>query len=234
MRLKAQVRREQLISTAMRLFSLQGFDGTTTREIANAAGVNEAIIFRHFPTKEDLYWAVISSRIASAGRQRRIREHLEATDDPQQALRGVALILLDRNEEDAAITRLLLFSALRNPKLTENFFRTYMSGTYRVLADYIRKGVESGRFRKVNPQNSARTFIGMISNHILVQELFGGDRRSPIDPKTAGAGLADLWLNGVSNSPSKAVNRNGRVRGANHNSSSPRRKQPKQIKHRVA
>ena len=39
MRLSAKVRREQLISAAMRLFALQGFDGTTTREIAQAADI---------------------------------------------------------------------------------------------------------------------------------------------------------------------------------------------------
>ena len=43
----------------MNLFSAKGFEGTTTREIAKAAGVSEAIIFRHFATKEDLYAAII-------------------------------------------------------------------------------------------------------------------------------------------------------------------------------
>ena len=52
-------RRLQIIQVAMELFSRKGFDGTTTREISKAAGVSEAIIFRHFATKEDLYAAII-------------------------------------------------------------------------------------------------------------------------------------------------------------------------------
>src|SRR5919107_1928215 len=58
-RMAAEDRRLQIALTAMRLFSERGFRGTTTKEIAQAAGVSEAIIFRHFATKEDLYSAII-------------------------------------------------------------------------------------------------------------------------------------------------------------------------------
>src|ERR687889_817967 len=58
-RMAAEDRRLQIALTAMRLFSERGFRGTTTKEIAQAAGVSEAIIFRHFATKEELYTAII-------------------------------------------------------------------------------------------------------------------------------------------------------------------------------
>src|ERR1035437_1511934 len=59
LRLPAGDRRLQLVETALDFFSRKGFGGTTTKEIAAAAGVTEAIIFRHFPTKQDLYNAVL-------------------------------------------------------------------------------------------------------------------------------------------------------------------------------
>ena len=58
-RMCADDRRHQIAAVAMRLFSERGFRGTTTKEIAQAAGVSEAIIFRHFATKEELYTAII-------------------------------------------------------------------------------------------------------------------------------------------------------------------------------
>src|ERR1044071_2951742 len=61
-RMAADERRLQIARVAMRLFSERGFSGTTTKEIAQAAGVSEAIIFRHFATKEDLYSAIIDSK----------------------------------------------------------------------------------------------------------------------------------------------------------------------------
>ncbi|MBO0800867.1 MAG: helix-turn-helix transcriptional regulator, partial [Blastocatellia bacterium] len=50
-RMAAEDRRQQILEVAVKLFSQKGFRGTTTKEIALAAGVNEAIIFRHFATK---------------------------------------------------------------------------------------------------------------------------------------------------------------------------------------
>src|SRR5215208_6519149 len=67
-RMCADERRLQIAEVAMRLFSESGFRGTTTKEIAQAAGVSEAIIFRHFATKEELYTAIVDYKgCAGAG-----------------------------------------------------------------------------------------------------------------------------------------------------------------------
>src|SRR4051794_32259742 len=125
MRLAASDRKKQLIDISMKLFAEQGFDGTSTREIAEAAGVTEAIIFRHFRTKEDLYWAVLADRVERRGRNRRIRELLESGEDFRDVLLAIAETLLDRTADDTAVTRLLFYSALRNRELADRFFETY-------------------------------------------------------------------------------------------------------------
>ena len=56
-RMAGEERRLQILAVAVSLFSNRGFRGTTTREIAHAAGVSEAMVFRHFATKEELYAA---------------------------------------------------------------------------------------------------------------------------------------------------------------------------------
>lgn len=58
-RLPAAQRREQLLETAASLFAVRGYAGATTSEIARAAGVTEPIIYRHFPSKRDLFIALI-------------------------------------------------------------------------------------------------------------------------------------------------------------------------------
>lgn len=45
----------------MGLFADKGFDGTTTRELAQAAGISEALLFKHFPSKQSLYVSVLES-----------------------------------------------------------------------------------------------------------------------------------------------------------------------------
>src|SRR5918997_402597 len=64
-RMAGEDRRRQIVDVAMRLFSERGFRGTTTKEIATAAGVSEAIIFRHFATKDELYTAIIDHKACS-------------------------------------------------------------------------------------------------------------------------------------------------------------------------
>jgi AcrR family transcriptional regulator len=56
----SDARRDQILDAALRVFAERGFHGATTRELAKASGVSEALMFRHFPTKEHLYLALQS------------------------------------------------------------------------------------------------------------------------------------------------------------------------------
>src|SRR3954468_6935641 len=57
-RLKAPQRREQLIEVATKLFAKFGYEATTTAAIAEAAGVTEPILYRHFKSKQELFVAI--------------------------------------------------------------------------------------------------------------------------------------------------------------------------------
>lgn len=58
-RLKADARRQQMIDAAREVFLERGLDGSRTKDIAQAAGVSEAIIYRHFASKEEFFEAAI-------------------------------------------------------------------------------------------------------------------------------------------------------------------------------
>jgi AcrR family transcriptional regulator len=197
MRVAATDRKQQILDVASPLFARKGYQGTTTREIAVRARVNEAILFRHFPSKEDLYWAVIEERCERSRR----RENLEATLDLQasdfEIFRMVAEDILRRTRDDKERTRLLLYSGLENHRLAHRFFRTYVAGYYQVLARHIERRIEQGVFRRVDPMLAARGFMGMIFYHNMVQELFGGGMLQGYDPDAVSAELADIWLRGV-------------------------------------
>ena len=60
-RMAAEERKLQILRVAVSLFSQKGFGGTTTREIAQAAGVSEALLYKHFPSKESLYAAMLDA-----------------------------------------------------------------------------------------------------------------------------------------------------------------------------
>lgn len=58
-RLDSDDRRKAIVNAAVPLFARSGFAGTTTRELAAAAGVSEALLFRHFPSKQSLYREIL-------------------------------------------------------------------------------------------------------------------------------------------------------------------------------
>jgi len=58
-RLDSDERRQRIVDAAVPLFARKGFAGTTTRELAEAAGISEALLFRHFPSKEMLYREIL-------------------------------------------------------------------------------------------------------------------------------------------------------------------------------
>lgn len=59
-RLDSDERRKGIVEAAVPLFARNGFTGTTTRELAAAAGVSEALLFRHFPSKQSLYREILA------------------------------------------------------------------------------------------------------------------------------------------------------------------------------
>src|SRR5437899_1010410 len=98
-RMAAEDRRQQIVEVAVRLFSQKGFRGTTTKEIALAAGVNEAIIFRHFATKHDLYSAILDQKAGSAATQalEEVVEKAMRVGDDQQVFESLAFHILEHH-----------------------------------------------------------------------------------------------------------------------------------------
>jgi AcrR family transcriptional regulator len=200
-------RREQILEIATGLFAQQGFQGTTTKVIAEKSGVTEALIFRHFPSKEELYWAVIERKINSAAPLERLLKNLEGGGDDLDVLSRVAFEVLERRAKDQTLSRLLLYSALEKHELSERFFRNYIANYFEALAQFVRRGTSAGRFRRVDPLLAARGFIGIVVYHSWIQELFGGKEVQDFDLHVVSRTLARIWLQGV-----QAEKKSARVR----------------------
>jgi AcrR family transcriptional regulator len=198
-RFSAADRRQQILDVATELFAAQGFQGTTTRQIAQRSRVTEALIFRHFPGKEELYWAVIENKIRAAGLAERMRKSLESAGDDLQVLSTVAAEILERRAKDQTLSRLLLYTALENHRLSHRFFRIYVAECYEVLAEYVEKRIAEGRFRPTDPLLAARSFLGMVIYHSWVQELFDGKRYQDFSVQQVSDTVARLWLDGMRN-----------------------------------
>jgi AcrR family transcriptional regulator len=196
-RVPARDRQASLIVAAASLFAAKGFNGTTTKEIAKAAGVSEALVFKYFPTKRMLYGAILAEKVTID----QLLEPMEAAAKKHDDHRVFTMIARYRIRPgvDSTFLRLLLFSALEGHELSEMFFGRHHKVFYDHLAAYIRTRIEDGAFRPVDPLLAARAFIGMIVHHRLLHEIF----RVPMQQshQDTVSTYVDLFLAGLIKSP---------------------------------
>ncbi|MGB2691019.1 MAG: TetR/AcrR family transcriptional regulator [Thermodesulfobacteriota bacterium] len=189
--------REKILETAIDLFAKKGFNGTTTKEIAEAAGVNESLIFRHFSTKKELYGAIIEQKIDDEpGIELPLQKYKDTKDD-YLIFKSIAERMLDKCGKDSNFIRLLHFSALEGHELSDMFFSTYVEYVDMLLCDYIEGRIADGEFKGINPLSASQAFIGMIVNHIIVQELFGGKNRNKVNNEELVETFVTIFLNGI-------------------------------------
>lgn len=189
--------RIKILEAAIKLFAENGFNGTTTKQIAEEAGVNEALIFRYFSTKRELYGAIIERKIEEEpGIEMPIENHRETKDD-WLIFRSVGMRMFECVENDPTFMRLLYFSALEGHELSDMFFDTYVEYVRMMLSDYIEQRVSEGAFKNINPLLAARGFIGMIVNYIVVQELFKEKKKKEINKEEVVETFVQIFLHGI-------------------------------------
>ena len=202
-------RRLQLLRVAMRLFSQRGFRGTTTKEIAQAAGVSEAMVFRHFATKEELYSAILDHKAClhdELDPLQKVADAIRRKDD-RAVFEGMAREALDHHESDPEFQRLLLHSALEEHELAHMFWEKFVLRVYRSLRAYIRQRQRDGDFCDLDPLVIIRAFVGMIIHHSLNNNLWDRERKLlRISNQAAARAFTDILLNGVSRKKDKARN----------------------------
>jgi AcrR family transcriptional regulator len=143
-RLPAAERRQSLIETAIRVFSEGSYRGTTTAEIARAAGISEPILYRHFAGKRDLYLAALDH---VWGKARASWEHaLESTANVREAFELIGrghVSVRDCKFQMAELWVQALSEAAEDPELRKHL-RRHMREVHDFLADVIRRGQEQG------------------------------------------------------------------------------------------
>ena len=143
-RLPAAERRLALVETAIRVFSEGSYRGTTTAEIAKAAGVSEPILYRHFASKRDLYVAALDRVWEKA---KGIWEaKLLGASNVSQGLDDVGrghFSVRDCKFQLAELWVQALSEAAEDPELRKHL-RRHMREVHDFLADVIRRGQADG------------------------------------------------------------------------------------------
>ena len=158
-------RRRQILETAAELFAHRGFAGTTTREIAAIVGTTETVLFRHFPTKESLYAAILEHRVPVAMVQRWLGELsvIAARKDDEALFTAVVAAILESFRRDRVYHRLLLFASLEGHDLARVAQSKYSGPFLSFLRDYIVKRQAEGAFRRMRPEWAVHVLISSVA-----------------------------------------------------------------------
>lgn len=172
-RLSLAQRRRQLIDAARRVFAERGFRGATTRQIAAAAGVTEALIFQHFPDKDSLYAAILDEGTAEPCDDAWL-DALEAGrtgSDDATVIRLLYEGVIALHERDPDLLRLIVFSALEDHPLSRHV-NDRATRLYRFLEKFITEGQRAGRFKPGSAAFLARAALALPVYYILQRHLF--------------------------------------------------------------
>jgi AcrR family transcriptional regulator len=140
----AAERRQHLVETAIRLFTEGSYRGTTTAEIARAAGVSEPILYRHFASKRDLYLAALEHVWAKTreGWERVLDESSDACAAVEAIGKGHVSVRSPKLQL-AELWVQALSEASEDPQLKRHL-RRHMREVHDFVAGLVRRGQEQG------------------------------------------------------------------------------------------
>jgi AcrR family transcriptional regulator len=167
-------RQQQLIETGLSVFAKHGFRGTTTRQLAEAAGVTEALIFKHFADKNELYAAILGQKASDADAERWFTEleDLYARGEDAGLLRAVYRRIIGRHERDPHFLRLMVYSALEEHPLARRLQDSQGGRLYAFLERFVVSRQRRGHFRSGSPAVFVRMILALPVYHIVLRRLF--------------------------------------------------------------
>ena len=159
--MRAAERRAQLLDVARRMFGTSGYHQVSMDAVAREAGVTKPILYDHFPSKRDLYLALLDADLTVL--HERVRSALDAPTGNRERIRSSFQAYFDFVDEHAEGFQLLMQETVG----AEDDFRLYVEAfRLRILsevADLIERESQ-GRLDRVHAETVALGLIGMVEN----------------------------------------------------------------------
>ncbi|SKB12925.1 Regulatory protein TetR [Planktothrix sp. PCC 11201] len=184
----------QILLAARGLFAQKGYDSTTTRDLATAAGVAEATLFRHFANKKAILTAIVIEGWVE------ILTDLLTELSEMSNYKAVAQLLhrrLINLQKNADIMRICFLEAQFHPELRDRLQSEIINKMIDVTEAFFETAIQKGVYRPMNPKIVAQVFLGMFAIAGFSYNTLLEPNASPQEMKEMAEGLADIFLNGV-------------------------------------
>lgn len=193
------VTKVRIVEAAVQLFSRRGYRGTSTREIAHLAGVNEATLFRCFVRKADLFWAAAESRLSRLKMGRELQQGLASDLDPEIVVPMLVEFVVNVVAQYPELGRLVYVAGFELPG-ADRMFREHLGSIFDAVNAYFRRCVDRGAICNLEPTFATLGLAAAVSAHRNFHRLVTG-RDSPWDAQTLTPGYTQFWLNALRQSP---------------------------------
>jgi AcrR family transcriptional regulator len=174
-RLPAADRRAEISVAARSLFARNGYHATTTRQLAAAAGVSDALLYRHFADKHAVLTHVVDEALSTFGSLPPLERMAPLPTD--QLLQRLGGEFLKRVTANLDLVEILI---AEHAVIQDVRFATFIDGAATALGnDLVRRGV------RLDPDTgylAARSFFGSLISFVLLQRVLGMDAVHPIEP----------------------------------------------------
>jgi AcrR family transcriptional regulator len=194
-----EITRERILSSALRLFASRGYEGTTTKDLAQAAQVAEGTLFRYFANKKAILAAVVTSGWIDILTDL-LTELSEIAN--YQAIAQVLRRRMVHLQQNRDLLQVCFVEAQHHPDLRSQIQGEVISKMTDVAEAFFQTAMDRGIYRPLNVKIVAQVFLGMFTIAGFAEQTLL-DKASPQELKDMAEGLADIFLHGVLAHPSR-------------------------------
>jgi len=189
-----QETRGRILKAAQQLFARRGYDGTTTHDLAEKAGVAEGTLFRHFENKKAILVEVVTQ-----GWVELLTDLLTELSE-MGSYKAIAQVMRKRMlnlHANADMLRVCFLEAQFHPDLRDRIQAEVISKMTDVAEAFFQTAMERGIYRPMNPRTVAQVFLGMFTVAGFSRDTLMPGESSPQEMQAMAEDLASIFLNGV-------------------------------------
>ena len=187
--------RERILQAALELFSRKGFLGATTKEIASAAGVAEVTLFRHFPSKEDLFVAVIN-RYSFLPKLKDLLPQIKDLPE-KKALELIAFAFLEVMESKKDLIKIMNQEMQRYPEEIKKIYQGLLEEILHLLSNYFQELRLKGILKEREPFTCACAFLSLFFSYFYLTEVQGWAQKKVPEKEKVVKEFVDIFAHGV-------------------------------------
>ena len=196
---RKEARPAELISAALDLFVERGFAATRLEDVAARAGVSKGTLYLYFPSKEDLFKAVVRGGIVPAieRAEKQFEDHRGSADELiRQLVKGWWTSV--GNTRLGGIPKLMIAESGNFPELTQFYHDEVISRGHRLVAAAVQRGIDTGEFQPVDVDYAMRLVIAPVWALSVWRFSFGQCDSQQLEPAAYLDLHLDLILRGLS------------------------------------